>query len=108
MTYDVKFSEKAEAEVDQTFFWLLGRSSEWAGTWLKALHESVGTLSEFPTRCPLARESILFDSPVRCHLFRDYRILFSLIDADDDGVEDTVWILHIRHGARSELTSESQ
>jgi plasmid stabilization system protein ParE len=96
----IEFTDVAEMEVQDTFLWLLGRSPDHAGRWQAGLEASVNSLAEFPTRCPLAPESDQFDVEVRQQLYGRYRILFTLVDADGDGAEDTVRILHVRHGAR--------
>src|SRR6266699_3670363 len=102
MTYSVVLTEIAEAEVDDIFFWLVGRDPDHAAKWLSGFRRSIATLSEFPETCPIARENVLFDVPVRQHLFAKHRILFTLIDSDGDGIVDTVRILHVRHGARQD------
>lgn len=103
MTYDVLFTETAEKEIDDIFLWLVARSTRYAADWVRGLHDGIETLREFPNRCPLARESLLFDSPVRQLLYGKRRILFTLVDSDGDGELDTVRILHVRHGARRDL-----
>ena len=100
MTFVIVFSERAEEEIDDIFFWMLGHSPNSADTWLRGLHETIDALREIPTRCTIARENILFDTAVRQILHGKYRILFSLIDADGDERFDTVRILHVRRGAR--------
>ena len=58
------------------------------------------SLESFPYRCPLAREAGESKREIRCLLFGKrggvYRILYEV-----DETPQTVWILHIRHGARS-------
>lgn len=103
MTFEVLLTETAEKEVDDIFFWLVGKNPKYAGKWLSGFRESIATLSEMPQRCAIARESALYDVIVRQHLFLKYRILFSIIDADGDRVDDTVRILHVRHGARKDI-----
>ena|SRR5260221_10318584 len=102
MTYCVVLTEIAEAEVDDIFFWLVGRNPNHAAKWLNGFRRSIATLSEFPERCQIAREDVLFDVPVRQHLFEKHRILYTLIDSDGDGTAETVRILHVRHGARQD------
>ena len=100
MTFRIEFTDVADMEVQDTFLWLLGRSPEHADRWQAGLEEAIHSLAQFPTRCPLAPESDAFDVPVRQLLYGSYRILFTVVDADDDGTPDTARILHIRHGAR--------
>ena len=106
MTFRVEFTDVAEMEVQDTLLWLLGRSPEQAGRWQEGLEKAVASLQEFPTRCPLAPEKDAFDIEVRQLLYRGYRILYTLVDVNDDGIDDTVRILHVRHGARRYLGEE--
>lgn len=55
-------SDTAEAEADQTFFWLAGRSPEMAGRWYVGLLVAYQSLAQFPGRCPLAPENDSFES----------------------------------------------
>ncbi len=99
MTYDIIWSETAEAEADAAFLWFTRTSPDFARRWYSGLLEVAGSLDEFPTRCPLAPENE--DVPtveVRHLLYRTgrtvYRIIFCILN------EDTVRILYIRHGAQ--------
>jgi plasmid stabilization system protein ParE len=46
-----------------------------ADRWLVGVHRAMGTLSEMPHRCPIARESETATGTVRNLLYRDYRIV---------------------------------
>ncbi|MGV3724800.1 MAG: type II toxin-antitoxin system RelE/ParE family toxin [Actinomycetota bacterium] len=100
MRFLVEFTDVAEMEVQDTFLWLLGRSPLQAGRWQSGLEQAFDSLEQLPARCPLAPEDSAFDVEVRQLLYASYRILFTLVDGDDDGVADTVRVLHVRHGAR--------
>jgi plasmid stabilization system protein ParE len=50
----------------------------------------------------------MFSTDVRQLLYGEYRILFILVEADDDGEDDTVRILHVRHGARQHIQDERE
>jgi plasmid stabilization system protein ParE len=54
-------------------------------------------LEQFPHRCPLAPESGP-ELEIRQLLYGRYRVLFTI-------TSDTVYVLHIRHGARQQLKS---
>jgi plasmid stabilization system protein ParE len=103
VTFRVEFTEVADMEVHDTFLWLLGRSPKHAGQRQEGLEQAIRSLTEFPSRCPLAPESDAFEVEVRQLLYRSHRILFTLVDVDEDGDLDTVGILHVRHGARRRL-----
>jgi plasmid stabilization system protein ParE len=101
MTFRVETTAAAEQDADAILDWLL---SEYAGEtgmrWLAALEDAVASLAEFPARCPLAPENTAFPVEVRHLLYgrkpRVYRILFTIED-------QTVYVLHIRHGRRQPL-----
>jgi plasmid stabilization system protein ParE len=103
MSFRTEFTEVADMEAQDTFLWLLGRSPQQAGRWLEGLERAVASLTEFPTRCPLAPENDAFEVEVRQLLYGAYRLLFTLVDSDEDGTADTVRLLHVRHGARLRL-----
>jgi len=69
---------------------------------VEELIDSLYTLEQFPNRCPMAREAEEAKRDIRCLLFGKrrgvYRILFEI-----DEKRQTVWILHIRHGALRDL-----
>jgi plasmid stabilization system protein ParE len=72
-----------------------------AGQWIKGVRNSIKTLAKNPHRCPLAPESVSFREPIRQLFFGKgprgtYRILFVVL-------EDTLYVLHVRHGSRDEL-----
>lgn len=104
MTFRVEFPDVAEMEANEAFMWLLSRSPERAGRWQAGLDVALGSLPEFPNRCALAPETELLDVEVRQLLYQAYRILFTVLDLDEDGVP--VRILHVRHGARLRLGEE--
>ncbi len=101
MTFRVEITTTAEQDSDLMLDWLLSQHAGDAGKrWFLALQESIASLAEFPRRCPLAPESSIFPFEVR-HLFYGraphvYRILFPIED-------ETVYILHLRHGRRQPL-----
>jgi plasmid stabilization system protein ParE len=103
VTFQIEFTEVAEMETQDTLLWLLGRSPDQAGRWQDGIEKAILSLSEFPARCPLAPEDDMFSVSVRQLLFGRYRILFTLVDTDEDSEPDTVRILHVRHGARRRL-----
>ena len=90
-------------EAEEAFLWLAGHFPDYAGKWREQLDDALAGLREFPRRCPIARESSRFTVEVRNLRFAKYRLLFTIADADGDGIEDTVRILHLRHTARGDL-----
>lgn len=103
MSFGIEFTDVAEMEVQDALLWFLGRSPSLAGKWQEGFEKAISSLADFPTRCQLAPEADLFSVPVRQLIYGRYRILFALVDTDEDGELDTVRILHVRHGARRQL-----
>jgi plasmid stabilization system protein ParE len=101
MTFRVETTAAAEQEADAILDWLLSQHAGDAGVrWFLALQDAIGSLTEFPERCPLAPESIAFPFEVRHLLYGHtphvYRILFTIENK-------TVFVLHVRHGRRQPL-----
>jgi len=103
MGFLVKNTLKAKRDLDTILAWLLSEHAGDTGLrWFQGLRESITSLSEFPRRCPLAPENEEFPFEVRQLLYGNrphaYRILFTIEN-------DTVTILHIRHGRRQHLSN---
>jgi plasmid stabilization system protein ParE len=110
MTYRIAISEAAEAEGEAIYLWLLRRSPETAAAWYEGLLAAIDSLTEFPRRCPVARESDRFEQEIRQFLYGSgrmtCRILFTIFEAERPDDEPTVRILHVRHGAQRDLGEE--
>ena len=101
MTFRVETTAAAEHDADTILDWLLSEHARDTGMrWFLALQEAIASLAEFPERCPLAPEKAAFPFEVRHLLYgrkpHVYRILFTI-------EEQTVYVLHIRHGRRQPL-----
>ena len=101
MTFRVEMTAQAEADAEGILEWLISQHAGDTGIrWFVGLEEAIASLSTFPKRCPLAPESKQFPFEVRQLLYgrrsHVYRILFTIQD-------DTVHVLHIRHGRRLPL-----
>jgi plasmid stabilization system protein ParE len=99
MTYRIEIMPPALRELDDAFNWIARRSPKRAETWQARAMRAIQSLVEFPRRCPLAPENEDFGVEVRQLLYGDYRIVFTIED-------DTVRILHVRHGARSPIAPD--
>jgi plasmid stabilization system protein ParE len=110
MTYRIEIAEAAEVEIDAAYLWISRHSPEQAGQWHSGLLEAIESLSEWPRRCPVAREQHLFDGEVRQLLYGrgqgTYRILFAVIDASEPEQLPVVRVLHVRHGAQRSLDED--
>ena len=101
MDFRVDVSERAQDDIASIFEWLQSQQAGDAGaSWFVALKEAIETLSNFPSRCPLAPENR--DSPVEVRQLlygrapHVYRILFAV-----EG--EAVHVLHVRHGRRKPI-----
>ena len=103
MTFRVEVTDQAEAEAEEAYLWILERAPEAAVRWWNGLDAAILSLEEMPARCPLAPENDEFEEEIRELLYgkrqHRYRILFTIS-------EQTVVVLHIRHGAREHLKGE--
>ena len=104
MKYQVRISQRAERDVDQTLRWFLDqRATGAAARWHARLLSRIDTLETRPQRCRLAEEAKDFGIEVRELLFGRrpgmYRILFQIKG-------QVVQILRIRHCARDDLSAE--
>lgn len=108
MSYQTEFTDVADMEVQNILLWLIGKAPERVDSWQQGLEDAVASLSEMPSRCPLAPENTAFLMPVRQRLYGAYRILFTLVDVDGDGSNDTVRILHVRHGAQRYMGEDDE
>jgi plasmid stabilization system protein ParE len=100
MKYRVEITSEAESEIREAYLWIRRDSPANAMRWRQGLLQTVRSLSQQPTRCPLAPESHHFKQEIRQLLYGKrggvYRVLF-LIDGN------AVYILHVRHAAREFL-----
>ncbi len=100
MKYRVLVLPRAAAEIEEAYLWIAERAPDSAVKWFNGLYSVIDTLEIFPERCPHAPEDDFFQQEIRQLLYGKrigcYRILFTI-----DG--DTVYILHVRHGARKQL-----
>lgn len=108
MNYQIEISSVAEAEADKTFIRLSQITSPAKATqWYSGLLQAIGSLSQMPKRCPLARENEHFSQEIRQLIYgrgrNSYRILFSIIEGQDFSI---VRILHIRHASQQTIGQE--
>lgn len=97
--YRVVLHPDAEAELEEAYRFISDDSPANAAKWRRGLLKKARSLKSFPERCPLAPESKALGEEVRQLLHGVYRLLFIIDD-------DTVTVLHVRHGARRHLGEE--
>ncbi|NER23493.1 MAG: type II toxin-antitoxin system RelE/ParE family toxin [Symploca sp. SIO1B1] len=108
MKYPIEISSVAEGEADSAFLRLSQVTSPTqASQWYAGLLQVIESLSQFPKRCPLARENKYFTQEIRQLLYgrgrNSYRILFTILEEQEGA---TVRILHIRHVSQQTLGEE--
>lgn len=101
MTYRVRTSRRAEADVEAIYLWIAEHEARPlnAGRWIDGLQVAVASLQEHPLRCPRAREAAFFEREIRQLLYHSHRILFVVEDEE-------VFVLHVRHGSRLPATRD--
>ncbi len=102
LAFRVKPTANAKQDAREILAWLRSEGAGETGVrWLEGVQKAIASFSEMPTQCGLAPESKNFHVEVRQLLYGSthyrYRILFTIED-------DTVVVLHIRHGRRNPLT----
>ncbi len=97
MRYAVNIMPAAEVELEEAYDWLAARTEQYGPQWYNGLLDAILSLEFNPAHCPLSPESKDAPEPIRQLLYgkrqHAYRILFTIR-------EETVSVLHIRHGAR--------
>lgn len=106
MTYRIEITEAAEAEIDETYLYLLLRNPEAAARWHDSIVRAINSLESMPSRCAAAPENELFEGDIRHHFCSfgraAYRIIFRVLSNETPPV---VRVLRVRHGARRPLHS---
>jgi plasmid stabilization system protein ParE len=105
MVFRVELSDRAQRDISAIYDWLRSEQAGDAGErWFRALRTAIASLSDVPSRCPLASENQESPVEVRQLLYgrrpHTYRILFAI-----EG--DVVQVLHIRHARRRPATIQS-
>lgn len=104
MRFQVRFSEKAEQDVDVVLTWFREKSaSSAAEKWFSRLLVLISKLESMPERCGLAAEAQGLRREVReLHFGKrqgTYRLLFEIRGR-------TVQVLHVWHSARDAITRD--
>ena len=101
ISYRVKPTDKALDDAGEAYFWISEHTPSGAFRWYEGLLKALESLERNPLRCRLAPENAFFEAEIRQLIYGKYRILFTV-----DG--ETVFVLRIRHGARSYLEDEKE
>ena len=95
MPYKVEIAPQAAKEIEEIYLYIAQDSLGAAMRWYFAIHDKIQTLKESPNRCPMAFESRFYSYAIRNLISGSYRVLFRVREQ-----EQTVQILHVKHGAR--------
>jgi len=108
--YLVEFTEPALIDADAAYLWLSEQAGpEYAIRWYEGLFEAVQSLASLPRVHAVAPENdiygvevrrLLYSGPFRRRGGNVYRILFYILEPQEDESEGIVRILHIWHGAK--------
>ena len=105
MPYQVPLADAAKTDANSIYAWVTERAPIRGPEWFEELIECLYSLEELPYRCPLAREAGKSRREIRYLLFGKrkhvYRVLYEVEEACQ-----TVWVLHIRHGALRDLAPD--
>jgi len=100
INFIVETSDVAQAETEAAYLRLLAYDPAFADRWLEGLTRAITSLETFPRRHERVSVEGVAGREARCMLYRNgrtvYRIIFTLVDADDDGDEETVRVLQVR------------
>lgn len=100
MNFKVEFTYQAETDADIAYDWIFKKSPTNAYNWFEGLLQAIDNLHYLPERCPIAPESEEVGQEIRQLLYGKFRILFSI-------ESQTVFVLHVRHGAQQYLSKEN-
>ena len=102
MAYLVEFAARAARDLENLYVEKNAAESQAAARWFNDLEDAVSSLATYPNRCPLAPEGKRLKRGFRHLLYGNkphvYRVIYEV-----DEARKTVWVLHIRHGARRKL-----
>ena len=102
MAYRVVLADAAKADANQIYDWVVEKAPLAGPEWFEELIDCLYSLAELPNRCPLAREAAEAARVIRCLHFGKRQHVYRILYEVDTSCE-TVWILHIRHGALQDL-----
>ena len=97
--YAIVILPNAEREIEDAYLYIKKDSPTNALTWYQEIYQKIQSLSSLPLRCPLAPENDCFEEEIRHLIVQNYRILYT-------ATENTVYILHARHGHQQWLNQD--
>jgi mRNA-degrading endonuclease RelE of RelBE toxin-antitoxin system len=102
MAYHIEFADRAARDLEALYVEKNAAESKAASRWYNGLEEAVYGLAIYPDRCPVAPEARKLRRELRHLLYGKkphvYRVIYQV-----DERRQTVWVLTVRHGARTKL-----
>ncbi len=89
--YQIDIALVAEKEIEGFYLYIAEDSPANAERWYFAIYDKIQTLTNFPTRSPIADENYFYDFEIRNLIFGEYRVLYRI-------KKNMVQILHVKHG----------
>jgi toxin ParE1/3/4 len=99
MEYRVEFRPKAKHDLETLFRHIIQEAPLRGPQWMSSLEDAIHTLREMPERGLIVRRFSKPTAAVRQLLYGRYPHVYKVYFTIE---ASTVWILHIRHGARRE------
>ena len=99
MEYRVEFRPKAEHDLETLYRNVVEEAPLHGTRWMNGFEDAIHSLCEMPERCPAVQRFSRPTVTVRQFLYGRYPHVYKVYFTVDS---NTVWILHIRHGARRE------
>ena len=100
MIHRVIIQPNVEAELDAAYRYRYAWAPQVAVRWFTGFVEAINSLAQLPERCPYAPENGHFPEEIRQLLYGTRREVFRILFTIQG---DTVYVLHVRHGAQQYL-----
>ena len=104
MAYRVELTDRAKRDLGDLYVHIDATESAAAARWFNGLEDAALGLATYPNHCPLAPEGKKLKRALRHLLYGNrphvYRVIYEV-----DEARKTVWVLHIRHGARRKFAA---
>ena len=98
MAYRVKIMPRAERDLAEIYRRIQVATSDVALAWYVGLRNSIRSLREYPSRCPVTPENDQLRHLLYGHKPHIYRVIYRIVEKPKQ-----VEVLHIRHGAMDQF-----
>src|SRR5258708_3640118 len=101
MAYRVRMTPRSQRDLLDLYRRIGAQSSDAALTWYRGLKRAIRSLRDNPNRCPETPESERFGHLLYGAKPHIYRVIYQVAEKQKE-----VDVLHLRHGARQDKSSE--